>query len=149
MGSMNPFVDRVQHDLIQALKAKDAVTASTLRTFKAALQKVAIEYHGELSDEQVLAVLKTEIKKRQDSIVAYQAGNRPELAAQEEAELAVLKQYQPAQLSPEALEQKVREVVAQATAKDFGPLMGQVMQTVNGAADGKAVQGVLKKILAE
>lgn len=142
------LVETVQHDLVTALKAKDGATVSALRGLKAALQKAAIEEHGSLSDERAFAVLKKEIKQREDSIATYSQAGRADLAESEQAERDVLQKYQPAQLSEDEVRTIITEVVAAADKKEFGPLMGQVMTRVQGQADGKLVQTLLKEVLA-
>jgi hypothetical protein len=92
-------------------------------------------------------VLHTEIKQRQDSITAYHNGGRADLADKEQAELKILQRYQPAQLSTEELTAVIKKIVAQQPQAGFGPLMKQVMTEVNGKADGKQVQLLLKQLL--
>lgn len=138
----------VQQDLVLALKQKNVSASTALRGFKAALQRAAIEARAELTPEQELKILQTELKQRQDAIVEYTAGNRTDLADKEKAELQVLQKYQPTQLSSAELTKKLAAVVAASTVKEFGPLMKQAMQTVQGEADGKQVQIILKQILA-
>ncbi len=139
----------VQQDLVQALKQKDRAASVALRSFKAALQKAAIDARADLTFEQELKVLKTELKQRQDAIAEYIAGKRQDLVAKEQFELTVLQRYQPAQLSEAELANKISAVVAASSVKDFGPLMKQAMQAVQGKADGKQVQTILKQLLAQ
>lgn len=141
------LVETIQHDLVTALKAKDGSAVSALRGFKAALQKVAIEAKGSLSDERAFAVLKKEIKQREDSIATYSQAGRADLAEAERAELKVLQTYQPEQLTEVEVRAIVSEIVAVSETKEFGPLMGQVMTRVQGNADGKLVQTLLKEAL--
>lgn len=138
----------VQQDLVQALKQRDVLASTALRGFKAALQRLAIEARTELTPQQELKVLQTEIKQRQDAITEYTVGRRTDLADKERAELTVLQRYQPAQLSEADLTKKLEAVVSASTVKDFGPLMKQAMQAIQGQADGKQVQTILKQILA-
>lgn len=141
----------VQQDLVLALKQKNVSASTALRGFKAALQRAAIEARTALTAEQELRILQTEIKQRQDAIVEYTAGQRIDLADKERVELQVLQKYQPTQLSSEELTKKLEAVVAAAPlsgVKEFGPLMKQAMQIVQGQADGKQVQILLKQILA-
>lgn len=140
--------ETVQQDLVAALKAKDGTAVSALRGLKAALQKAAIEAKGSLSDERAFAVLKKEIKQREDSLATYTQAGRSDLAETEQGELNVLQTYQPAQLSEDDVRAIVQEVVTTSDSKDFGPLMGQVMTRVQGQADGKLVQTLLKEALA-
>ncbi len=142
------FVETVQQDMQQALKAKDTVAVSALRSLKAALQKAEIEAKGSLDEQRAFAIVKKEIKQREDSIAEYTRAGRADLTEVEQAELEVLLKYQPEQLSEEAIVAIIEEIVSASGTKDFGPLMGQVMGRTNGLADGKVVQDLLKKHLA-
>ena len=147
------------------MKAKDEATLSTLRMLSAALQNKAIALRQgeavELTEEQAIETVASEIKKRQDSIEAYTAGNRPELAAKEQAEIELLKKYLPEQASDEEIEKIVKGVIAaaaagqagppagEAGAVDFGRAMGQAMARLKGKADGKRVGEAVKKAISE
>ncbi|MFA5994901.1 MAG: GatB/YqeY domain-containing protein [Patescibacteria group bacterium] len=143
------LTSQVQQDLIQALKQKDVDAVLALRGLKAALQKASIAALGNLTAEKELAVLRTEIKQRQDSSTAYNAGGRADLASQEQNELKILQHYQPAQLSTAELTALIKKLVAQQPQAGFGSLMKQSMAAVHGQADGKQVQTILKQILAQ
>lgn len=139
----------IQTDLISAMKSKAEVKVSTLRGLKAALQKDAIDNKSSADDDQrAFVVLKQEAKKRQDSVQAYRAAGRNDLADQEQAEWELIKQYLPAQLSEAEVKVVVDQVVQGAgDNKNFGLLMKQVMQQLDGKADGKVVSTVLKQAL--
>lgn len=140
---------RIQTDLIAALKRKDETVLSTLRTLKAAMQKVMIDTKTSPDDDAAtIAVLKQEAKKREDSMQTYRQGGREDLATKEQAELAVIQQYLPAQLSDDAVRTGLQEVIAAADTKDFGALMKQAMQHFHGQADGKQVSAILKQLLS-
>lgn len=138
--------ETVQSDMITALKSKDSVAVSALRSLKSALQTATID-EGTLTEERALSILGKEIKTREDSFATYQEANREDLAATEQAEIEVLKKYQPAQLSDDELRAKIQAVVDGAEVKEFGPLMGKVMGAVKGQADGKQAQQILKELL--
>ena len=140
------LTETVQSDMVTALKAKDSVAVSALRSLKSALHAVEID-EGTFTPERALSILNKEIKTREDSFSAYQSAGRKDLANQEQAEIEVLKKYQPAQLSDEEVRAKVHAVVEAAAVKEFGPLMGQAMAAVQGQAGGKQVQQILKEIL--
>jgi hypothetical protein len=104
-----------------------------------------------LDDAGVHAVIASEIKRRRDSVEQYRAGNRPELADKEEAEIAILQAYLPQQLTPEELAAKVDEAVKQVGAqgmKDMGAVMKALMPEVQGRAEGKAVSDMVKARLS-
>lgn len=141
---MSELKDRLQADLVAAMKAKDDLVRSTLRMAMSAIQteQVAGKEARELSDAEVLAVLNREVAKRRDSAEAYTAGNRPELAAKELSEVDVLQRYLPAALGDDELDAIVAEEVA-AAASQLGeaPTMrqlGLVIKAVNARAAGRA-----------
>jgi len=140
----------IEQDFRQALKAKDEIQLSTLRMLKSALhnQKISSK-KSELSDQEVLKIVASEVKRRRDSIIAYQEGNRPELAAKEQAEIEILTKYLPAQLSEEEIKQIVEKTMAaNPEAKDnIGLAMGKVMPQLKGRADGNLVKKIVKDIL--
>jgi uncharacterized protein len=144
---------RIQHDLHDAMRAKDKVRSSTLRMVLTSITtaEVAGDEARELSDEEVLKVVAREAKKRKEASAAYRDANRPELADTEDAELAVLGGYLPAQLG----DGELREIVARAvtsTGATGMPQMGQVMKVaqgeVAGRADGGRVAAVVREVLA-
>jgi uncharacterized protein YqeY len=155
---MSEFSDRLQADLVAAMKAHDELTKSTLRMAVAAIknEQVAGKEARELSDAEVLGVLNREVAKRRDSAEAYTAGNRPELAEKELAEIEVLQRYLPAALTDAELDAIVTEEVAAAAAQlGSAPTMrqlGLVIKAVNaraaGRAEGATVAAKVKAALA-
>ena len=141
---MGELKDRLQADLVAAMKARDDLTRSTLRMVMTAIQteQVAGAAARELSDPEVLAVLNREVAKRRDSAEAYTAGSRPELAARELAEVAVLQRYLPAALTDAELDELVAAVVAAAAgqlgAQPTMKQLGLVIKAVNARAAGRA-----------
>lgn len=144
---------RLQHDLHDAMRARDKVRAGTLRMTLTSITtaEVAGDEARELSDDEVLQVIAKEAKKRKESAAAFSGAGRPELAATEEAELAVLEGYLPAQLTDDEL----RDIVARAvetTGATGMAQMGQVMKVaqteVAGRADGGRVAAQVKLELA-
>ncbi len=150
------LTDRIDQDLRAALKAGQKERLSVLRTVKARLQEaeVALRSSGgrdaRLDDEQALAVLSACAKQRRDAMESFESAGRPDRAAVEAAELAIIQEYLPAQLSPEALRDLVREVVNEvgaASPKDMGRVMQALMPRVRGAADGKLVSRLVQEAL--
>ncbi len=140
----------IEADYIKSFKAHDQARVDVLRLIKAALKNAEIELRIHLmSDAQAIAVLMKEGKKRKESITLYNQGNRPELAAIEEAELKVINEYLPAQMGDEELQKIVADVVAEMkpTPKDFGKVMSAVMAKVKGQADGNRVSAAVKALL--
>ncbi|EKD75891.1 MAG: hypothetical protein ACD_43C00282G0004 [uncultured bacterium] len=138
----------IQSDLVAAMKAKDELKLSAVRGLKAALQKTIIDSKGSADDDALaITVLKQEAKKRADSITTYTQGGRADLANKEQAELEIIKQYLPAQLSDTAVREQLKPLVVGATTKDFGQLMKQAMLQLQNQADGKQVAIILKELL--
>lgn len=139
----------IQRDMVTALKNKASLEVSTLRGLKAAIQKGAIDSKSSPDDDQrAFVVIKQEGKKREDSITAYASAGRTDLADKETAELQIIKKYQPVQLSEAEVKVVIQPLVENATDKNFGSLMKQAMQELQGKADGKVVSTVLKQLLA-
>ena len=143
----------LQAHLTEAMRSKDRVRAGTLRMVLTAIttEEVAGKEHRDLSEEEVLRVVTKEGKKRREAAEAYRDARRPELAEAEEAELVVLEEYLPAQLSDEELDVLVREAVAEAGVSDMRG-MGQVMKVLQpliaGRAEGGRVAAIVKQVLA-
>lgn len=145
-------LEQINQDLTQAMKNKDAETTSALRMLIAALRNKEItlrkDGQAELSEEQVLEAISSEIKKRRDSVLAYNQGGRQDLADKENSEIKILEKYLPEQISDEELEKIVREITSSG-ADNFGKIMGLVMARVKGRANGSRVGELVKKVLAE
>lgn len=155
---MSELKDRIQVDLVAAMKARDDLTRSTLRMVMTAIQteQVAGASARELDDTEVLTVLNREVAKRRDSAEAYTAGSRPELAAKELAEVEVLQRYLPAALTEAELDALVAEEVAAAadqlgaapTMKQLGLVIKAVNARAAGRAEGAKVAAKVKAALA-
>jgi hypothetical protein len=151
---MSTLKDQLRTDLTTAMKARDEVRSSTLRMILTAVTnaEVAGKVAKELTDDEVLTVLAAEAKKRREAAVAFEDGDRPESAAKERAEAAVIQDYLPEQLGPEEIAAVVTAAVEQAGAAGAGPkAMGQVMgivtPQVRGRADGAAVAAEVRRQL--
>lgn len=151
---MSSLKDRLRADLTTAIKARDEIRSSTLRMILTAVTnaEVAGKVAKELSDEEVLDVLSSEGKKRREAAVAFEEGNRPESAAKERAEAAVIQDYLPEQLGPEEIAAVVKAAVdelglAGAGPKAMGQVMGKVQPQVKGRADGAAVAAEVRRQL--
>ncbi|HZV36064.1 MAG TPA: GatB/YqeY domain-containing protein [Verrucomicrobiae bacterium] len=143
--------ERISQELKAAMLAKDAERLSALRMLKSTLGYAQIERKTEsLSDADVVAIVQKEVKKRRDSVEQFEKGGRPELAAKEKQEIAVLESFLPQPLSPEELEQLVRTTIQELGAsskKDMGPVIKSVQAKAAGRADGKTVSGIVGKLL--
>lgn len=143
--------ERLANDLKQAMKERDKVRLSVLRMVKSAMQNAAIEARRELTEEEILAVVRREVKQRGETLATIAGGGREETEAEIRAEIAVLQDYLPAQLDEDDLRRLVLKVVdtAGATSKaDMGRVMPLVMKQVAGRADGKTVNRLVQEILA-
>jgi uncharacterized protein YqeY len=143
--------ERLDEDLKSAMRARDSLRMNTIRGLKSAVKYREIELMKPLDDAGILGVASTEIKRRRDSVEQYRAGNRPDLAEKEEAEILLLQDYLPQQLTAAELEAKVDEVIARVGAKgpkDMGAVMKALLPDVQGRADGKVVSELVKQRLA-
>lgn len=145
------LTDQITNDLKEAMKAQDAATLSTLRMLKAALKNRQIDLMHELSDEEAMAVVKTQIKQLKDAADTFRQAGRAEMVESNEREVSVLEKYLPAQMSDAELAAIVKDAVAAsgATAKsDAGKAMGAAMKAVAGRADGGRVKAIVDSLLA-
>lgn len=143
--------EKLDEDLKSAMRAKDSLRMNTIRALKSAVKYREIELMKPLDDAGILGVMATEIKRRRDSVEQYRAGNRADLADKEEAEIKILQEFLPQQLTPAEVEAKVIEVIARVGAqgpKDMGAVMKALLPDVQGRADGKVVSELVKQRLA-
>jgi len=161
---------QIQQDSTEALKLHNQIKLGTLRMLlasvaskekerrykiatdpafaKASADEETLEKESQLTDEQILEVITSEIKKRRDAIVLYNQGKRPELAEKEEAEIKVLQEYLPEQLSEDEIKKLVAESIEKTGAKEMRD-MGKVMADLNPKVKGKAEGGQVSKIVKE
>ena len=147
---MGKLTEKIRADLTESMKARTAERTSTLRMLQAALKNEQINAGHELSDEEALAVIRKGIKQRQDSVEQYTKGNRPDLAAKEQAEIDLLKTYMPPELSEAELESGLREIIASTGAqskKDMGKVMKEATARYKGRVDGKKIQEIVSRLL--
>ena len=141
---------RLQDDLIRAMREKDEVRKRTLRMALAAVKYREKEVRGELSDGDVVVVLRGEAKQRREMLEELAKAGRLESLASEQADLDVLKEYLPSQLSQEEIADLARQVIDDLNAegpRQTGQVMGALMAQVKGRADGKVVNQVVRKLL--
>ena len=144
MGSLK---DRIREETVAAMKSGDKVRVGTLRLLSAAITNREKDLRHELSDDEVRDVAAKEAKKRNESIEAFEAAGRTELAERERAELAIVAVFAPEQLSEAELDALVDEAIASTgatSAKEMGKVMGAVMARAKGRADGTAVQAKVR-----
>ncbi len=142
---------RITDDMTAAMKAQDPARLSTLRLVKAALMNRQIERGAEPTDEETVKLLQSLVKQRRDSVEQYEKGNRPELAAKEQAEIVVIEEYLPRAATREEIEQAVEEAVAETgatTVKEMGAVMKAAQARLAGRnADGRTVSEIVKSKL--
>lgn len=144
--------DQISEDIKSAMRAKQADRLSTLRLITAAIKQREVDERITLDDPAVLAVLDKMIKQRKDSIAQFQAGNRQDLVAKEQAELAILTAYMPAQMGEAELQAAISEAIALASAagpQDMGKVMALLKPKLAGKADMSLVSRLLKEKLAK
>jgi len=144
------LLDKINQELVEALKAHDETRVSTLRFLISGLKNARIAKGADLSDEEILAEIARDAKRHKESIDAYEKAERVELADKEKAELAILMSYLPVQLPETEISKIVDEVISETgavTAGDIGRVMGAVMAKVKGQADGGVVSRIVKERL--
>jgi uncharacterized protein YqeY len=136
------FKNRVDQEMILAAKATDKIRLSALRLLKNGLHNREIDLRRELNEAEFLQLLSGMVKQRKDSIEQFDKGGRPDLVEKEEAELKVIQEFLPAQMSEADLDAIIAEVIRETGAagiRDMGKVMKVLMPRVAGTADGKAV----------
>ena len=146
------LTERVQKDMIDAMRKREELRLSTLRMMKSALKNKEIDKRAALDEKEELQVFSTLINQRKDSIEAFEKGNRPELAKKEAEEITIIEAYMPKALGEADIVAAVKATIAEMgspTMKDMGTVMKNVMARLAGArVDGKLVSETVKKELA-
>ena len=141
---------KLADDLKQALKSEDKVRRSVIRLVMSAIKNAEISRRSDLTDGDVLGVIAKEVKQRHESIEAYKQGNRPDLVAQEEAELAILEGYLPRQMTRDEIIAEVRWIIAEVGAQgpgDKGKVMPKIIAQLKGKADGREINAIVTELL--
>lgn len=145
------LLEKINRDYVQAMKEKDILKAGVLKMLKSSVGYLQIDNREKtLTDEDVIALIKKEIKKHEESIEMYRQGGREDLAQKEEAELLILKSYLPAQMGEEDVKKVVLAIIEKVGAsseKDFGKVMREVMQELKGKAEGSLIKKVVEESL--
>lgn len=145
--------EQVDSDIKDAMRARQADKLSVLRLLKAAIKNAALEKGGQsgvLDDAEATAVIRKQVKQRQDSVASFEQGGRPELAEKERLEIAVLQHYLPQALSPEQIDLYITEALAEtgvSTKAQMGVVMKAVQAKAAGRADGKTLSQLVQKRL--
>ncbi len=146
---MDLSLSQIEQLLVEKLKAKDQLAVDTLRGLKTRIMNDQIAKGSELTSDEVLAIVKSEVKRRKEAAEAFTTGARPEAAAKELAEAEVLSQFMPAQVSESDIEAVIDSKIASEgwTTADFGKAMGALKQHFGNSADGGTVSKILKEKL--
>jgi uncharacterized protein YqeY len=144
-------MERVNSDLVSAMKAGDKERATALRGLKSAVKYREIDKGDELTDDDVISVLSSVAKKHRDSIELYEKGGRDDLVREEKAQLEVAMAYMPKQLETAEIEKEVDDTIAEIGASgpsDIGKVMKGIMPKLKGRADGKLVKEIVSRKLS-
>ena len=143
--------ERIQTEIIAAMKNKDEARLRALRFVKAAiLNEKSNGKHHELTDADVVTLIQKQIKQRRESEAEYLEGGRLDLASKEKEERLVMEEYVPKQLTEAEVEEKVSKIIAEtrvSSMKDMGKVMVLATQRMKGVADGKIISGIVKRLL--
>jgi uncharacterized protein len=143
--------ERIQSDITAAMRSGDALRRDTLRMAESAIYNAEKRDKRTLAEDEVAALLAREVKTRRESVEAFRSGGREDLAAKEEAEIAILATFLPEQMSEGDIERLAREAIAAtgaASPRDMGKVMGWLAPQTRGRADGRLVSQVVNRELA-
>ncbi len=141
----------LNNDLRQAMRAGDTLRRSVIRLALSAIKNAEIAKQAALEDKDILGVIAKEIRQRQESIEAFKQGNRQDLVAQEEAEMAILQAYLPKQMTRDEIVAEARRVIEEVGAKgpgDKGKVMPKLIAELKGKADGREINAVVTELLS-
>ena len=145
------LAEKIRSDLEQSIRKEDKLRRSVLRLVLSSMRNAEIAQQKPLDDTGIIGVIEKEAKMRRESIEAFEKGNRPDLVANEKAELSVLMEYLPEQMSHEEIVAAARKVVDELGAtgpKDKGKVMSQLMPQLKGKAQGQEVSEVVSELLS-
>lgn len=141
---------KLSDDLKQAIRGRDKLRSSVIRLIMAAIKNTEIAKQASLDEADILGIITKEARQRKESIEAFRQGDRQDLVAQEEAELAILKDYLPRQISRDEIITYARKVIDQVGAqgpRDKGKVMTQLIPQLKGKADGREINAVVTELL--
>jgi len=142
---------KLTDDLKQAMKSGDEVRRSVIRLLMAAIKNAEIARQASLEDADIFGIIAKEIRQRKESIEAFKQGNRQDLVAREEAELAILEKYLPQQVTREEIVEVARRIIEEVGAEgpgDKGKVMPKIIAQLKGRADGREINAVVTELLA-
>ena len=142
--------DRLTDDLKEAMKNKEQVRKSVVTLIRAGIKQCEVDTRQELTDEDIISLISKQLKQRKDALVDFDKANRTDLIEQTNQEIAILENYLPEQLDDVELKEiitKVVEEVGATSMKDMGKVMAKTISLVQGRADGKRINAMVKQIL--
>jgi len=142
--------EKLNEDLKKAIKGGDTLRRSVFRLTLSAIKNAEIAKHGDLDESDVLGIIAKEARQRQESIQAFKDGNRPDLVTQEEAELKILKEYLPQQITRDEIVAEARLIIEDVGANgpgDKGKVMPKLIGKLKGKADGREINEVVTELL--
>lgn len=142
--------EQLKEELKEAMRAKDIVKRDSIRAINTMIKQIEVDNRVELNDEEVIKLIQSGIKKREESIAQYKMANRDDLVQKEQEQIDVFMQYLPKQLTDEELEIALKEIINEVGAtsmKDMGKIMNPAKEKIGACADGKRINEMVKKIL--
>ena len=142
--------DRLTDDLKETMKNKEQVRKSVVTLIRAGIKQCEVDTRQELTDEDIISLISKQLKQRKDALVDFEKANRTDLIEQTNQEIAILENYLPEQLDDVELKEiitKVVEEVGATSMKDMGKVMAKTISLVQGRADGKRINAMVKQIL--
>lgn len=140
------ILEQINIDFQQAFKDREHGAIATLRLLLAALKNERIKKMADLEDADTIKVLQSEVKKRKESILEYQKGNREDLADREKAEIQIIEKYLPAQMGEEEIRKTIKKIIRHLGDEgNLGKIMGAVMAELKGKADGNLVKKIVEE----
>ena len=146
------LADKIRQDMIAAMKAKEKERTTVLRMLLSSVKEAAIDKRADLDDDEVMKLLMSYAKKREETLAQMNEAGRADLAAKEESELAIVRAYLPQPLTDQELTELVQGVISETGAtsmKDMGRVMKECQQQVAGRADGGRISQLVKSLLAQ
>lgn len=143
--------DKINQDVKDAMKAKDNKRRDALRLLTSAFKQIEVDERRELNDDDIIKIIQSQVKRRDDAASQYKEAGREDLMQKELDEIAYYKEYLPAQLSDEELSLALQEIITKvgaATVKDIGKVMGAASKELSGKADGKRINECAKILLS-
>ena len=151
VSDVSPLKQKLTDDLTRALKSGDTVRRTVIRLVMAAIKNAEIARRSSLNDTDIMGIIAKEIRQRRESIEAFKQGDRPDLVAQEETELAILDEYLPQQMTREEIVEAARLIIKEVEAQgpgDKGKVMPKLIAQLKGRADGREINAVVTELLA-